>query len=305
MARKLNLAVAQLGPIQRNETRQEVVERLVAMLKEAKGRQAEFVVFPELALTTFFPRWFFTDDQEIDSFFETEMPNAATQPLFDAAREHGVGFCLGYAEIERRNGVRHRFNTSILVDQTGAIQGKYRKVHLPGHAEDEPHRPFQHLEKRYFEVGDLGFPTFDMGGVKYGMYICNDRRWPEIWRVLGLQGVELVCGGYNTPMHNPAVPQHDHLTSFHHLLSMQAGAYQNGTWAASAAKAGLEANSVLLGHSCIVSPAGEIVAMTSSLEDEVITATCDLDMCRALKEHMFNFKMHRQPQFYGPISDGY
>jgi len=300
---KLNLAVAQLGPIARAETRAQVVVRLIAMMNEAKGRGAQFVVFPETALTTFFPRWFTTDEAEIDAWFESEMPNAATQPLFDTAASLGVGFCLGYAELTYEDNVKHRFNTSVVVDRLGRVAGKYRKVHLPGHKEHEPERPFQHLEKRYFEPGNLGFPVYDVDGAKFGMYICNDRRWPETWRVMGLKGAELIVGGFNTPTHNPPVPQHDHLNSFHHLLSMQAGAYQNGVWAAAAAKAGLEEGSMLLGHSCIVAPTGEIVALSSTLEDEVITAVCDLARTHEIRDHIFNFKMHRQPQHYGLIAE--
>ena len=134
------------------------------------------------------------------------------------------------------------------------------------------------------------------------MCICNDRRWPETWRVLGLQGAELVCLGYNTPTHYPPVPQHDHLNSFHHLLSLQAGAYQNGLWVAAAAKAGLEEGCMLLGHSAIVAPTGEIVAMSSTLEDELITAAVDLDRCREIREHIFNFALHRRPEHYGIIA---
>ena len=93
---------------------------------------------------------------------------------------------------------------------------------MPGHAENEPWRPFQHLEKLYFETGDLGFPVWrTMGGIM-GMCICNDRRWPETYRVMGLKGVELVMLGYNTPIHLPPVPQHDHLNYFHNHLVMQA-----------------------------------------------------------------------------------
>ena len=124
----------------------------------------------------------------------------------------------------------HHFNTSILVDATGRIVGKYRKVHLPGHAEHEPSRRFQHLEKRYFEIGDLGFPVFRAFGGLVGMCICNDRRWPEVYRVMGLQGVEMVLLGYNTPVHNPTAPEHDNLANFHNHLVMQSGAYQNGTF---------------------------------------------------------------------------
>jgi predicted amidohydrolase len=230
------------------------------------------------------------------------MPNAATKPLFKIATELGVGFCLGYAEISFEGNVKHRYNTSILVDRAGKIAGKYRKVHVPGHREHEPERPFQHLEKRYFETGNLGFPVYQVDDVAVGMFICNDRRWPETWRVMGIRGAQLICGGFNTPTHSPPVPQHDHLTSFHHLLSMQAGAYQNGVWAAAAAKAGMEEGSMLLGYSCIVAPTGEIVALSSTVGDEVITAVCDLDRSSELRDHIFNFKMHRQPQHYGLIA---
>ena len=302
MARRMVVAVAQLGPIGRAETRVSAVRRMLALLREAKGRGAALVVFPELALTTFFPRWYLEDERELDAFYETEMPNAATAPLFEAAAGLGIGFYLGYAELDRSGPRPVRYNSSVLVDPAGRIVGKYRKVHLPGHAEHEPWRPFQHLEKRYFTPGDLGFPVFEAMGGRLGMCICNDRRWPETWRVMGLGGAELVCLGYNTPTHNPPVPQHDHLNSFHHLLSLQAGAYQNGLWVAAAAKAGLEEGCMLLGHSAIVAPTGEVVAMSSTVEDELITAAVDLDRCRELREHIFNFALHRRPEHYGIIA---
>ena len=106
---------------------------------------------------------------------------------------------VGYAELTPEG--RH-FNTSILVDHTGVMVGKYRKVHLPGHDEFDPKRSHQHLEKRYFEPGDLGFPAWRALGGVVGMCICNDRRWPETFRVLGLQGVEMVALGFNTPSVN-------------------------------------------------------------------------------------------------------
>nr|2GGL_A Chain A, N-carbamoyl-D-amino acid amidohydrolase [Agrobacterium tumefaciens]2GGL_B Chain B, N-carbamoyl-D-amino acid amidohydrolase [Agrobacterium tumefaciens]2GGL_C Chain C, N-carbamoyl-D-amino acid amidohydrolase [Agrobacterium tumefaciens]2GGL_D Chain D, N-carbamoyl-D-amino acid amidohydrolase [Agrobacterium tumefaciens] len=303
MTRQMILAVGQQGPIARAETREQVVGRLLDMLTNAASRGVNFIVFPELALTTFFPRWHFTDEAELDSFYETEMPGPVVRPLFETAAELGIGFNLGYAELVVEGGVKRRFNTSILVDKSGKIVGKYRKIHLPGHKEYEAYRPFQHLEKRYFEPGDLGFPVYDVDAAKMGMFICNDRRWPETWRVMGLKGAEIICGGYNTPTHNPPVPQHDHLTSFHHLLSMQCGSYQNGAWSAAAGKVGMEEGCMLLGHSCIVAPTGEIVALTTTLEDEVITAALDLDRCRELREHIFNFKAHRQPQHYGLIAE--
>ncbi len=300
--RPIELGVAQLGPIARTETRGHVVKRLLDLLYQAAERRCTLVVFPELALTTFFPRWYFPDEAELDAFYETSMPNPTVQPLFTEAARLGIGFYLGYAELVQQAGRKRRFNTSILVNPQGEIVGQYRKIHLPGHADHQPWRPFQHLEKRYFEPGDDGFSVWNILDGVLGMCLCNDRRWPETWRVLGLQGAELVLLGYNTPTHYAPVPQHDHLQSFHHLLPMQAGAYQNGTWIAAAAKAGSEEGCMLLGHSCIIAPTGEIVALSSTLDDELITARCDLDRCTEIKQHIFNFAQHRQPQHYGLIA---
>jgi predicted amidohydrolase len=206
MARWLTVGAAQLGPIQRADSRTAVVDRLLALLRQAHAMGVELVVYPELALTTFFPRWYMTDQAEIDSFFDTEMPGPETKRLFDEAARLGIGFYLGYAELAHDGARTRRFNTAILVDRTGKIVGKYRKVHLPGHAEHEPQRRFQHLEKRYFDVpepgNEGGFQVWRAFGGIMGMCICNDRRWPETYRVMGLQGVELVALGYNTPSVN-------------------------------------------------------------------------------------------------------
>ena len=183
MSRLMTVGAAQLGPIAKDEPRASAVARMVALMEQAHTRGCSLVVFPELALTTFFPRWYTEDQNAIDRYFEREMPNADVQPLFDTAKRLSLGFHLGYAELCVEDGVTRRFNTAILVDQNGAIVGKYRKIHLPGHREYEPTFPFQHLEKRYFETGNLGFRTFDAFAGKVGMCICNDRRWPETFRV--------------------------------------------------------------------------------------------------------------------------
>ena len=302
MERFLTVSGAQLGPIARNESRQQVVSRLLELMREAKARGSDIVVFPELALTTFFPRWWMEDDAEIDSFFELEMPSPATRPLFETAKALQIGFYLGYAELERSKGAAHHYNTAIMVDKNGTIVGKYRKVHLPGHADNRPTYPYQHLEKRYFEPGDLGFPVWRAFDANVGMCICNDRRWPETYRVMGLQSVELIMLGYNTPTHIPWLPLYDHLTDFHNHLCMQAGAYQNSSWVVGVAKAGNEEGCELLAGSCIVAPSGEIVALATSKADEVFTAKSDMEISRHNKETMFNFAHHRRIEHYGRIT---
>jgi predicted amidohydrolase len=303
MARVITVAAAQLGPIARSESRGLVVKRLLDLLGQAQGRGCDLVVFPELALTTFFPRWWMEDQAEIDAFFEREMPGPETRPLFDEAARLGMAFCLGYAELIQEAGALRRYNTSILVDRVGRLVGKYRKVHLPGHAEHEPSRPFQHLEKRYFDVGDLGFPVWRALGGVLGMCICNDRRWPETYRVMGLQGVEMILLGYNTPAHNPPAPEQDALGPFHNHLVMQAGAYQNATWVVGVAKCGREEGCDLIGQSAIIAPSGEIVAQAATLGDELISARCDLDLTRSYKDTVFNFARHRRPEHYRLIVD--
>ncbi len=303
MSRVITIGAAQLGPIQKAESRAQVVERLLALMHQGSAKGCQLIVFPELALTTFFPRWYSQDQDEIDAWFEAAMPGPETEPLFAAARELGLAFHLGYAEMTVEEGEQQRFNTAVLVDAGGEIVGKYRKIHLPGHAEYDPERDFQHLEKRYFEVGNLGFPVWRALGGIVGMCICNDRRWPETYRVMGLQGVELVLLGYNTPATNSQSDEAPHLRAFHNLLSMQAGAYQNSTWVVGVAKAGNEDGHELMGGSAIISPAGEIVAQCRTLGDELVVADCDLDATRFGKETIFDFARHRRIEHYGLITE--
>ena len=300
MSRIIRVAAAQSGPIQRAESRQAVVRRMIDLLDQAKARKCDLVVYTELALTTFFPRWYMTDQAEVDAWFERELPNAATRPLFEKAADYAIALSFGYAELTPDG---HHFNTSILTDRDGRIVGKYRKVHLPGHAEFDPKRSFQHLEKRYFEPGDLGFPVWrSMDGI-FGMCICNDRRWPETYRVMGLQGVELVMLGYNTPSANSEnADESVERRMFHHRLSLQAGAYQNSTWVVATAKCGIEDGHPLFGGSSIVNPDGEIVAEAQTEDDELVVADCDLDATVFGKQTIFNFAKHRRVEHYGRIT---
>lgn len=299
--RWLRVAAGQLGPIARSEPKSEVVDRLLALLRQAASAGVDLLVYPELALTTFFPRWYIEeeDDLNLDDFYETEMPGPETQRLFDEAKRLGVGFSLGYAELTPEG---RRFNTQILVERDGTIVGKYHKVHIPGHREHEPWREFQHLERRYFEPGD-SFPTWNAFGGVVGMAICNDRRWSETYRCLALGGAELILIGYNTPMHYAPDPSQDALQSFHSHLVMQAGAYQNGAFVVGVAKGGTEEGVESLADSCIIAPTGRIIALTAHVGDELAIADINLDLCANYKDTLFQFERYRQPAAYSAITD--
>jgi predicted amidohydrolase len=299
MSRVVRVAAAQMGPIQKADTREQVVQRLVTLLHEAKAKGAHLVVFPELALTTFFPRWFVDDIATANHWYETQMPSEVTMPIFTTAKALGVGFCLGYAELTAEG---KRFNTQILVDQEGSVVGHYRKVHIPGHAEYEPDRPFQHAERYYFEPSSEGFGVWNAFQGRVGMMICNDRRWPETYRVMGLQGVELILCGYNTPIYYAPDPEQNVLQGFHNALVMQSGAYQNGTWVIGVAKGGIEEGVESLAQTMIVAPSGQIVAQALTQADEVIVADCDLDWCSKYTQTLFDFDKYRRPEMYSRIT---
>jgi N-carbamoyl-D-amino-acid hydrolase len=298
--RNIRVGAAQLGPIQKADSKDAVVARMLALLDQAAAEGCTLVVFPELALTSFFPRWYAEDRRDFDIWFEDQVPSPQTEELFARARTHGIALSFGYAEKTPEG--RH-FNTSILTDEAARVIGKYRKIHLPGHVEFDPERTHQHLEKRYFEPGDLGFPVFHALGGLIGMCICNDRRWPETYRVMGLQSVEMIVLGFNTPSVNSQKPTEGlQERLFHHRLSIQAGAYQNATWVVAVAKAGNEDGHHLMGGTLIADPEGRIVAELEGEADGLLVHDCDLDATRFGKETIFDFKRHRRTEHYGLIT---
>ena len=147
----------------------------------------------------------------------------------------------------------------------------------------------------------MGFNVWKMfkDDIIVGQCICNDRRWPETFRVMGLKGAEMVVLGYNTPTDNVYAPKEPpYLRVFHHNLSIQAAAYQNGIWVVATAKAGKEDGFWLHGGTAIVAPTGEIVAKSNTEEDEVVSYDCDMELGEYIRNTTFNFAKHRRPEHY-------
>ena len=134
------------------------------------------------------------------------------------------------------------------------------------------------------------------------MCICNDRRWPETFRVMGLQGSRWSCSATTRRRPTRSPTSRRICASFHNALSMQAGAYQNSTWVVGVAKAGREDGHDLMGGSAIIAPNGEIVAQCHTLGDELVVADCDLDECAFGKQTVFDFARHRRIEHYGRIT---
>jgi Asp/Glu/hydantoin racemase/predicted amidohydrolase len=323
MPRTIRIAAAQVGAVHRTDARKSTIDRLILLLDKAAEQGAQVVLFPECTFTTFFPRYLFTDEAELESFFEHGDVTTAenTKAIFKRAKELKVDICIGFAEATEEGD---HYNACVYYHaKSGSILSKYRKVHLPGDVEPFPEPDaVNQLEKRYFKPGNLGFsafrvpdlmkPTSEHGEPIFGMMICNDRRWAEAWRCLGLQGVEVVLVGFNTAGFAPQMwgaspdvgPQEARAEAvFYHKLVMQAHSYTNACFSVSAARCGLDDGKYdLVGGSTIVGPDGKIMAESTTEEDEVVVADCDLDRCLPGKTRTFDFARHRRTEHYGILT---
>jgi predicted amidohydrolase len=284
MARFVKVAAAQMGPVNEGTSRAEVVERMLALMDEAIREGVEIVAYPELCLTPYFPKRIRDD---YDQFFETEMPSGTLLPLFEKARQARIAFCLGYGEKEGGS----YYNTAVLVDEDGTVFEKYRKIHLPGVTRPDGYAKV--YEPHYFAHGDTGFRVFEAKQAKVGVAICQDRRYPETYRCLGLLGAEIILIGYNTPAYPLALA--------HNELVLRAGAYENSLFVVGVAKAGVEDGVEFIGGSSIVNPLGEVVARASTTGDELVAARIDLDQMLPARKR-WNFFGRRRPQHYGVIT---
>ncbi|KAI8938685.1 hypothetical protein NX059_004552 [Plenodomus lindquistii] len=319
MTRTIRIAAAQVGAVHRTDDRRKTIDRLIALLTEAASLGAQVVLFPECTFTTFFPRYLIEDEADLETFFERGdvTTSEKTRAIFDKAKELGIDISIGFAESTDEGD---HYNACVYYHaKSGSILSKYRKVHLPGDVEPFPEPDaVNQLEKRYFKPGNLGFKAFrvpdlcdnaqERGEPIFGMMICNDRRWAEAWRCLGLQGVEVVFTGFNTPgfapqmwgtsaEQTPAEAREEAI--FHHKLVMQAHSYTNSCFSVSAARCGLDDGKYdLVGGSTIIGPDGKIIVESKTEADEVIVADCNLDRCSPGKTRTFDFARHRRIEHY-------
>src|SRR6058998_2981124 len=223
--RGIKVAAAQMGPNNEGTSREEIVERMLGLLAEAVREGVVLIAYPEMALTTYFPKKIRPD---FDQFFETEVPPKALEPLLRRAAEARIAVHVGFCE--KADGTY--FNSALLTGRDGRLLGTFRKIHLPGTKAADG-----------FAHGDTGYRVWDCAGARVGIAICQDRRYPESYRALALQGAEIILIGYNTPISALALDLND--------LCMRAGAYANACFVVGVAKAGIEDGVELIGGSSI------------------------------------------------------
>jgi predicted amidohydrolase len=283
MPRYIKVAAAQMGPNNEGVSREEIVERMQSLLDQAIADKVELIAYPEMALTTYFPKKIRPD---FDQFFETEVPPKALEPLLRRAAGARVAVHVGFCEKAEGK----YFNTALLTDRDGRLCGTFRKIHLPG--TKAPDGFAQVYEPYYFAHGDTGYRVFDAAGARVGIAICQDRRYPESYRALALQGAEIILIGYNTPISALALDLNE--------LCMRAGAYANLAFVIGIAKAGVEDGVELIAGSAVISPLGQVLAKAATSGDELVVARIDLDQIEPVRRR-WNFLGRRQPQHYGPL----
>lgn len=278
-------AALQLGPA--SPSIEATVSRILPLLDQAADQKVQLVVLPELALTPYFG----ATVHDLAGLYASKADNdAAVAAISEKAKASNMAVVLPYAEL---SGNR-LYNSMAFIDKAGSHVGTFRKMHIPGFVEPKPNGEVTILEKRYFAAGDLGFGVYDTDPVKLGGLICYDRRFPEAYRSLALNGAEIICVGYNTPV----MPKNT-LSSARRAseLAMCGGAYSNGTYVIGAGKAGVENGMRYIGGSLIIGPDGVIIKKAKTMADELVIAEIDLERQASIRER-WAFDVNRRPGDY-------
>ncbi|CAM3605077.1 nitrilase-related carbon-nitrogen hydrolase [Marinicrinis lubricantis] len=259
------------------------IEKHVALLQEAKSRGAQIVSFQEIFYGPYFcaeqkPKWYEAAE---------EISSSSTVKLFqELARELGIVLIL---PIYEREGIANYYNTAVVIDADGKTLGQYRKHHIP-HVEAGG-EGYGFWEKYYFKPGNLGYPVFDTAFAKVGVYICYDRHFPEGARMLGLSGAEIVF--------NPSATVAG-TSEYLWKLEQPAHAVANGYYVGAINRVGYEAPwnmGEFYGQSYLVDPRGNMVAVGSRDQDEVVVGEMNKSLIREVRE-VWQFYRDRRPETY-------
>lgn len=263
MAKTLTVAAAQTGAVLTDDMRPGV-EVACGMVEEAAAKGADVICFGELFLTPFFPNRLI---QDFAKYF-LELPSPITDPLLSLARNKGIAVVFPYGE----HAGKYFYNAAAVFDRSGRHLGTYRKTHIPAILPSELKGGTGSYEKFYFSPG-AEFPVFELDGVKIGIQICYDRKFPEGSRALALKGAEIlfmpICA---------ATYGETKLRGNTWELPLQARAYENGVFVVAVNRSGDEHGRNHIGKSMIVNPVGaEIMAVASTERPQLLVATLDLD----------------------------
>ncbi|MGV8831715.1 MAG: nitrilase-related carbon-nitrogen hydrolase [Devosia sp.] len=279
------VAALQLGPA--GSSIPATTERILGLVEKAGAMGVTLAVLPELALTPYFAAEIHED---LDPWVNAAENKAALTAIMAAAKKHAMSLVTPYAELVEGEV----FNSMAFIHRKGTRAGTFRKMHIPGEVEPKPDAKISILEKRYFKPGNLGFGVYDVGDVKIGGLICYDRRFPEAYRSLSINGADIIAVSYNTPVMPGSTLGQARKSS---ELAITAGAYYTGTIIIAAGKAGKENGVRYIGRSFVVGSDGSVLTRAKTNHDEVVAAEVDLERQSKIRER-WAFGRNRRPNEY-------
>jgi N-carbamoylputrescine amidase len=257
------------------------VENQMKMVEDAAKQGVQMLCFQEIFTTPYFcaeqqTRWY----QAVE-----KIPDGNTVKMMqDVAQQFGMVLIVPVYE-EEMSGVY--YNSAAVIDADGKYLGKYRKTHIP-------HVAPGFWEKFYFRPGNLGYPCFDTAFARIGVYICYDRHFPEGARALGLNGAEIIF--------NPSATVAG-LSEYLWKLEQPAHAVANGYFVGAINRVGTEAPwniGEFYGQSYFCDPRGQMLAVGTRDQDELIVADLNMDMIREVR-NTWQFFRDRRPDTYDSL----
>ena len=250
----------------------DIQTNLASVCTVLKGARADLIVLPELAFTGYA----FQDRNELASLAEEPTDSTTVKTLTHLCQENSFHLVTGFAE---KSGDK-LFNSAFHIGPDGVLD-IYRKLHL------------FNREKTYFDPGDKPLQTFDLNGVKIGMMVCYDWAFPEVARVLALQGADLICHPSN-------------LVLSHGQQAMRIRSLENGLYTFTCNRFGSDVRSngstEFTGKSQIVGPKGTILFQASPDQPELFIAELNITLARDKKlTPNDDLLSDRRPEFYPNI----
>ncbi|HHX50055.1 MAG TPA: carbon-nitrogen hydrolase family protein [Clostridia bacterium] len=228
------------------------VQKILGYIEKAEKLGIHILCMPELSITNYFPKDWYSD---LNQYVLSDKDPILRQ-IIASTEDLKITVIFPYGE-KTGAGI---FNSAILINQ-GQVLGKYRKIHLPVLKEDSQ---FNNFEERYFAPGDLGFPVFQVDGVKIGIQICFDRHFPEGFRVLAVKGARIIFLPSNSASFGPDSYR---LEMWERINQVRA--YENEVYLVAINKAGRENGWEFLGNSMIVAPDGRIIKRLNHEEEGI------------------------------------
>lgn len=272
MSRPVRVALAQLSA---SPDRAANLSRALDAMTAAQKAGADLIAFPEVVLDRFFPQ---NPGDEAALALAEPVPGPTTEAIAARARELGLVTVFNLYEVD---GEGRRFDSSPVIDADGRLLGVTRMIHITDY------EGFH--EQDYYHPGDNGVPVYETRVGRVGVAICYDRHYPEVMRALGVAGAELVV-----------IPQAGTVGEWPEGLyeaEVRTAAFQNGYFAVLANRVGEEANLYFSGESFAVDPEGRVLARGQSLEEDLVIADLDLDLCKDSTARRL-FWRDRRPELY-------